>query len=61
MHYCPFCGFECDCNGDIDDAHVMSQQWINKNCIHPYQCQLEREETLYDDDQDEVDENLFLE
>lgn len=32
MHECPECGQACHCNGDIDDAVVMSSEWIYWNC-----------------------------
>lgn len=32
MHTCPVCGMECDCSGDIDDASVMSEEWVLENC-----------------------------
>lgn len=32
MHNCPRCGQECDCSGDIDDIHVMTEEWTFMNC-----------------------------
>jgi hypothetical protein len=32
MHDCPECGQACHCGGDIDDAAVMSSEWIYWNC-----------------------------
>ena len=33
MHECPECGQACHCSGDIDDASVMSSEWVYDNCI----------------------------
>lgn len=32
MHTCPICGMDCDCGGDLDDAAVMSDDWVMEQC-----------------------------
>lgn len=53
MHSCPRCGYDCDCNGDIDDCEVMSATWVQKNCS--CDCQYQRESEGRDDDYTDED------
>jgi len=56
MHSCPRCGMECDCSGDWDDIHVMSDSWVWKHC----QCDCEEfqhDDYDYDDDYSDDDIN----
>lgn len=54
-HTCPYCGMECDCNGDIDDIDVMSPEWVAKNCEHD----CDEDDYEYDPDDEDYPDDMW--
>lgn len=53
MHTCPDCGAHCYCGGDIDDAHVTTDEWAFYHCEHD--CREDDDEADYWKDEDDFD------
>ena len=60
MHFCPDCGEECNCSGDIDDIQANTEAWVARNCKHVCEPDISYDDCACDDYYDPAEEDRFF-